>query len=123
MSILLSLMETGIVTELKAFRTDTIQLKTWVFGAANDISKMPKELLSRFVVFQLPNYSRQEFIDVVVKVLTEKEKVTAKIARYIAEALSERTRDVRHAVKIARVCKKEREVDEAIKLLERYKGI
>ena len=55
-SVLISLMETGVVSELLAGRTETIQLKTWVFASANDQSKLPPELRSRFLRLTLHEY-------------------------------------------------------------------
>src|SRR6185436_8646397 len=47
---LLSLMETGIVSETKFQKTRNTQLKTWVFATSNGIDRMLTPLLSRFVV-------------------------------------------------------------------------
>jgi len=116
-SVLISLMETGVVSELLAGRTETIQLKTWVFASANDQSKLPPELRSRFMRFNLAEYSLEQFREVVVKTLTRREGLDPNLAEYIAERLMFKTRDVREAVRLARLCKSREEVDEVLEAM------
>ena len=81
---------------------------------------MPKELLSRFRVLYLPPYTKEEFIDASTKVLVERGKVEPDLASYIAERAWEVSRDVREAVRIGRICRNRDEVDEDIRLIEKY---
>ena len=119
-SVLISLMETGVVSELLAGRTETIQLKTWVFASANDQSKLPPELRSRFLRLTLHEYGSQEFREVVVKTLTKREGLDHDLAEYIAKRLMFETRDVRDAVRLARLCKGREEVDEVLEAVLCY---
>lgn len=112
MSVLLSLMETGIVSNTKANNITQKQLPTRVFAAANDLSRIPKEMLSRFEVVNLRDYTPDEFKAVVVNVLTRREGIAQDIAEYIAAAvliLPKASRDVREAIRIARIAQNDKE--------------
>jgi len=122
---LLSLMERGIITETKYRRHRKLKLKTWVFASANRIHKIPPELLSRFLLLRFRDYTPEEFMDVVVKVLTDREKVPQSLAVYIADKVLNElgSRDVRDAVKVARLLKSKTkdEVNHVIGILKRQK--
>lgn len=119
-AILLSLAETGIVRETKVSKQREVRLNTSIFAAANSAKGMPKELLSRFRVLYLPPYTEKEFIESSTKVLIEREKVEPDLASYIAERAWEVSRDVREAVRIGKICRNRDEVDEDIRLMEKY---
>lgn len=119
-AVLLSLAETGIVRETKFGKQREIQLATNIFAAANRVESMPKELLSRFRTLFLPEYSEEEFIEAATKVLIDREKVSPELAAYIAEKTWAVSKDVREAVRIAKICKTQHEVDLDIQLLKRY---
>ncbi|GAH37742.1 unnamed protein product, partial [marine sediment metagenome] len=70
---LLSLMERGLITETKYKRHRQMKLKCWVFASANRITRIPEELMSRFVTLKFKPYSDIEFMDVCVNVLTKRE--------------------------------------------------
>lgn len=64
-SIMLGLMERGVILETKSQKTRGIVLNTMVFAACNSSSKFTKEFISRFAWhFRFPKYTRDEFIDV-----------------------------------------------------------
>ena len=125
LSVLLSLMERGFVTETKYRRHRSLRLKTWVFGSANEIHGLPKELLSRFTPLRFREYTPDEFIDVAVKVLTERENIDSNLAVYIAEESLNLlgTRDVRDCVKVARLLKQKspEDVDKVVEILTKQK--
>lgn len=111
-SALLSLMETGIVTRLKKGMRENIRLGTLVFATCNRLDRLPPELRSRFWTLHFREYSQDEFRRVVVGVLTMREGASQELAEYIAEKLAGRTKDVRDAVRLARVCETRGDVDE-----------
>jgi len=119
-SILLSLMQTGVVTRLKKGMTEAVEMKTWVFGAANFDDRIPPELMSRFGKIYLHEYSREDFIRVAVNILSKRENTDPLLAQYIAEKLASSTRDVRDAIRLARLGRSREEVDEALKIMEKY---
>jgi len=125
LSALLSLMHKGYVTETKYKRHRTVRLKTWVFGSANDISRLPKELLSRFALLRFRDYTDDEFREVTVNVLREQEDIPENLAVYIAEKVLRElnSRDVRDAVRCSRLLKTKtkEEVDAIISILKRQR--
>lgn len=121
---LLSLMESGKVVETKYGRRSEEYMKVWVFAACNKTKGIPPENLSRFPFqFHFREYTPEEYVEVVVRTLTEREYVDPDLAKYIADQLVRYTKDVRKAVGIGRVCTSTEEVDELIRTLRKYKGI
>jgi len=125
LSALLSLMHKGYISETKYRRHRTLRLKTWVFASANDISHLPRELLSRFVLLRFRDYTDDEFRDVSVDVLREQEKIPESLGLYIAERVLRElnSRDVRDCVKVARLLKEQTkdEVDRLIDIMRKQK--
>lgn len=103
---LLSIMQTGRIIRAKVGRRLDVKLNVWVIGAANKIYKMPPELLSRFAVCQLTQYTAAEFRSVVASVLFTHEDTSADDAGEIALRLVGRTHDVRDAIRVARLAKR-----------------
>ncbi|MFQ6077508.1 MAG: AAA family ATPase, partial [Candidatus Bathyarchaeia archaeon] len=120
---LLSAMESGYVAELKYRRQRSVMTPLRVFASANRIHRLPRELQSRFYKIHLKEYSRREFVEVAVKVLTLREGVDKDLAKYIAERLSRRTRDVREAVRLARLVGTKEEVKTVLEVVSRYGGM
>ena len=106
--------------ETKVSKHREVRLNTNIFAAANSTKGMPKELLSRFRVLYLPQYTKEEFIDASTKVLVEREEVAPDLASYIAERTWEVSRDVREAVRIGKICRNRDQVDEDIRLMAKY---
>jgi len=125
LSALLSLMHKGYISETKFRRHRTLRLKTWVFGSANDISRLPKELLSRFLLLRFRDYTDDEFREVSIDVLKEQENISENLGLYIAEKVLRdlNSRDVRDAIKICRLLKEKTkdEVDRIVQILNRQK--
>jgi len=125
LAILLSLMHKGLIRETKYRRHRTLRLKTWVFASANDISHLPRELMSRFLPLKFRDYNDDEFYEVVVNVLKEQESISENLGLYIAERTLKvlNSRDVRDTIKVARLLKErtKEEVDKIIEILRRQK--
>lgn len=117
-SALLSLMADGVVTRLKKGMTEKVKVKTWVFAAVNREDSLPPELKSRFLIRRLTEYSEQDYKEVVRAVLVKREHVGEVIACEIADRMSRFSRDVRDAVKVARLHKGQQSppVDQVIEL-------
>lgn len=105
LSVLLSVMESGVVTVTKHGHRDRFEVDTRVVGAANTVGRMPPEFLSRFgFTLRLRPYGREEFLEVCRRYLIERENVPSEIAESIGEAVWEYLeRDVRVARSIARM--------------------
>lgn len=103
---LLSLMQTGRIIRAKVGRKLDEQMTVWVVAAANRTYKMPPELLSRFSIHQLSEYTTAEFVSVVKNVLVTHEDTGEDSAAEIATRLLGKTHDVRDAVRVARLGKR-----------------
>jgi len=121
-AVLLSLMQTGIVSETKSGKRREIKLRTKVFAASNTL-KMAPELLSRFMLLRFKPYSRDDFLLVASNLLRKREDVDSGLASYIAGkvwALSRSFPDPRQAVRVARLAKTKDEVDKLLEVMARY---
>jgi len=106
-TILLSLTETGIVSETKHGKRREINLKTKVFATSNTL-KMSPELTSRFMVLRFKPYTRDEFLAVTANVLRKRENIDGDLASYISEQVWQLPHgfgDPRQAVRVARLAK------------------
>lgn len=83
-AVLLSLTQTGIVSETKFGKRREIQLTTRVFAASNTM-KMAPELVFRFLPLQFKPYSKMDFLMVATNLLRKRENVDGDLAVYIAE--------------------------------------
>lgn len=117
--VLLSLQETGIVKDVKSGKTREMHLNATVYAAANSLKRIPKENLDRFEIINVPEYSENEFREVVKNILIKREGASEEIANYIAQKIPKKS--VRQAIRIFRASKGEREkVDEIIRLLKMF---
>jgi len=116
MSVLLSLMESGIVARLKKRMREMEKMTTWVLGGANRDDHIWPELKSRFFIVHLPEYSEADFIQVCRGVLVGREDVDSKLANYIVKSIASHTRDVREAVHLGRLCKTSEDVDKLVRI-------
>jgi Holliday junction DNA helicase RuvB len=121
LSVLLSLMEHGIVTKLVHGQELCLQLETKVFAACNVVNRLPPELRSRFLILRFREYTEDEFIEVSRTVLTMREGVDPTLADYIAHKLVKYTKDVRDAIKVARLANNKQEVDRVVNLMFKKK--
>ena len=108
---LLSLMQSGIISETKIKKTRSTQLKTWVFATSNGTKKLSDALLSRFMVIELEKYSYEEFKDISVQLLVnseeEEEEVDFDLANTIAEEVYRNFQhpNIRDVMKIGRIAR------------------
>jgi len=118
---LLSLMETGIVKEVKHNKTRELTLPAKVYAACNVKENLPPELLSRFQFkLHFKPYTREEFIEVSKRVLTLREGKDEELALYIANKVSLLSRDVRDCIGIARLSETKNDVDFLIEVKKKY---
>jgi len=120
-AVLLSLCETGRITEVIHGKTREAHLDTTVFACGNRLKGIPPEVISRFQVLHFLPYSKTEFTMIVEHVLTRRQ-VTPELALYIAEKVSSElgSKDVRQALRVAKMAKTRNQVDSIIRALSRY---
>jgi len=112
---LLSLMETGILTQTMHSKVRHTRLKTWVFATSNGTKKLSEPLLNRFRVMYLNEYEFSQFYEISVKKLLDEgldQKAAAEITISVWELLP--NPNIRNCVQIGRLVKNERDIEMAI---------
>jgi MoxR-like ATPase len=112
---LLSLMETGMLTQTMHKRIRQAHLKTWVFATSNGTKNLSEPLLSRFRVMHLSEYEFSQFYEIAVKKLLAEglgKKTADEIAISVWEQLP--NPNIRNCVQIGRLVKNEQDIEMAI---------
>jgi Holliday junction DNA helicase RuvB len=120
---LLNVMETGILSETKLKgKTRQKKMKLWVFATSNDIGKLSAPLRSRFMELHLKEYSYEEFIEIVCRLLEKKLHMNTNLASIIGDAVWNRMRskDVRDAIMIAKLAKSPSDIEWLVELQMKY---
>lgn len=120
-TVLLSLMETGIIAETKHMKTRNTQVKTWVFATTNETNHMLTPLLSRFLVLHFKQYKFENFLDISIHMLGQ-EGIAKDIANEVATQVwhNMRSKDIRDCIKIAHLAKTKDDVIWIVETLLRY---
>jgi MoxR-like ATPase len=102
---LLNLMEAGIVSETKYGKTREAKIKTSVFASRNDPTRLSGPLLSRFLIVELEPYTYEQFYEITLHLLDKD------FARIIADAVWNRSRNLRDCVRIGKLARSEEDVN------------
>ena len=111
---LLNVMETGILSETKLKgKTRQKKMKLWIFATSNDVERLSGPLRSRFMELHLEEYTYEEFIEIVQRLLKKRYHLDLHIAEKIGYAVwnQMKSKDVRDAIKIAKLTKSPTDVD------------
>ena len=114
-TMLLSLMETGILTQTVHSKVRHTHLKTWVFATSNGTKKLSEPLLSRFRVMYLNEYEFSQFYEISVKKLLADgldKKAADEIAISVWDQLP--NPNIRNCVQIGRLVKSEQDIETAV---------
>ena len=120
---LLNAMETGIICETKLNgKTRQKKMKLWIFATSNNVDKLSKALRSRFMELHLKEYAYEEFMDIVRKLLKKRYSMDENISQKIAYAVWNvmNSKDVREAIKIAKLTKSSSDVDWLVNVKMKY---
>ena len=119
---LLSLMETGILSETKYEKTRKSIMRTWVFASCNDEKKLLTPLLSRFFVLYFRKYNYATFEKIANHILAIECNMDFEVSTLIAQLVWNKlkSRDIRDCVKIGRICNNKEDVYTIVKTLIRY---
>src|SRR5438067_5438792 len=99
---LLTMMERGEFTTTKVRNTQTVKAKIVIFATSNSIQRLSKPLLSRFTIFEIPEYTYEEFEAISVRII---KKLPHNVVVQIASSVWKRgSRDIRDVFKIAKLC-------------------
>ena len=119
---LLSLMETGILSETKYEKNRKSIMRTWVFASCNDEKKLLTPLLSRFFVLYFKKYDYATFEKISNHILAGECSLDSEISTLVAQLVWNKlkSRDIRDCIKIGRICNNKEDVYTIIKTLMRY---
>jgi len=119
---LLSLMETGILSETKFEKTRKSVMRTWVFASCNNEKKLLTPLLSRFFVLYFKKYDYRTFEKISNHILSRECNLDLAISTLIANLVWSKlkSRDIRDCIKIGRICKNKDDVNMIVNTLRRY---
>jgi Holliday junction resolvasome RuvABC ATP-dependent DNA helicase subunit len=105
-NMLLNLLETEVLTSTKVKKTREMEFKgIKLFATSNDIDAISKPLRSRLVELHLPEYSEQDFQNIVVKLACKKFRLDEETAKEISRVVWHeiRTKDVRDAIQLSKL--------------------
>jgi Holliday junction resolvasome RuvABC ATP-dependent DNA helicase subunit len=122
-AVLLNAMQTGIISETKLKgKTRQKKMKIWIFATSNDVHRLSEPLRSRFMELHLKEYSYEEFIEIVRRLLKKRYHLDVNISEKIAYAVWNQmnSKDLRDAVKIAKLTKSYTDVDWLVDVQMKY---
>jgi MoxR-like ATPase len=118
---LLTMMERGEFTNTKVRNTKTVKANIVIFASSNSIERLSKPLLSRFTVFEIPEYSYEEFEAIAVRII---KKLPQNAVIQIASSIWKMgSRDIRDVLKIAKLCNPsdgEEDISRLISIHQKY---
>jgi MoxR-like ATPase len=68
---LLTMMERGEFTTTKFRNTQTVKANIVIFATSNSIQRLSKPLLSRFTIFEIPEYTYEEFETISMRIISK----------------------------------------------------
>ncbi|MGA7692479.1 MAG: AAA family ATPase, partial [Nitrososphaeraceae archaeon] len=121
---LLNLLETGILTSTKIRKTAQQKMNIKVFATSNDIDRISKPLRSRFLEFNLPSYTYEEFCEIAVKLTEQRNGHDREIAMKIVDTVWNKlnSRDVRDIIQISKLTRSINDVEFLANTLQKYKS-
>jgi MoxR-like ATPase len=118
----LTVMERGEFTSTKVRNTRTVKASVAIFATSNSTERLSKPLLSRFTIFEIPEYSYDEFETISVKLIKKlPQNAVIQIASSVWKTGS---RDIRDDLKIAKVCNPadtEEDINRLITISQKYR--
>jgi replication-associated recombination protein RarA len=123
-NVLLNLLENGILSSTKVGKTRNIRLKgVKIFATSNDVARLIGPLKSRLLLFELPEYTWESFLEVTKKLLHKRyrldEIVSTKVARVVWSSIQ--TRDLRDVLAIGKLTKNIDDVEFIATTLRKYR--
>jgi len=120
---LLNVMETGILSETKLnAKTRQKKMKLWIFATSNDVERLSEPLRSRFMELHLDEYTYEEFIEIVRRLLKKRYHLDANLSEKIGYAVwnQMKSKDIRDAINIAKLTKSATDIDWIVDVQMKY---
>jgi MoxR-like ATPase len=115
-------MERGEFTTTKVRNTKTVKANKVIFATSNSTERLSKPLLSRFTVFEIPEYTYEEFETISTRIIRKlPQNAVIQIASSIWKTGS---RDIRDVLKIAKLCNPtdtEEDINRLIAIHQKYR--
>jgi MoxR-like ATPase len=99
---LLTMMERGEFTTTKVRNTQTVKANMAIFATSNGTERLSKSLLSRFTIFEIPEYTYEEFKTISIRIIKKLPQNT--IIQIASSVWKMGSRDIRDVLKIAKLC-------------------
>jgi len=115
-NLLINVCEYGIVAKITTNEKISFKTNTKVIATANTTKRIPKPLLSRFLILQFREYNDEEFINI-AKNLLKNYELDEETKDYIIQKTIA-TKDVRNVIKLANICKNKEDVEKFAKILK-----
>ena len=118
---LLTMMERGSFTSTKVRNTRTVKADMVIFATSNSTERLSKPLLSRFTVFEIPEYSYPEFEAISVRIIKRLPQNT--VIQIASSFWKSGSRDIRDVLKIAKLCNPkdtEQDITRLISIHQKY---
>ncbi len=112
---LLTLMERGEFTSTKVRNTQTVKANIVMFATSNSTERLSKPLLSRFTLFEIPEYSYPEFEAISVRIIKKLPQNT--VIQIASSVWKMGSRDIRDVLKIAKLCNHSDTEDDITRLI------
>jgi len=119
---LLTMMERGEFTTIKVRNTQTVKANTVIFATSNSTERLSKPLLSRFTVFEIPEYTYKVFEAISLMII---KKLPQNIIVQLASSVWKTgSKDIRDVLKIAKLCNAadtEEDINRLISIHQKYR--
>jgi Holliday junction resolvasome RuvABC ATP-dependent DNA helicase subunit len=119
---LLSMMERGEFTSTKVRNTKTVKANIVIFATSNSTERLSKPLLSRFTVFEIPEYTYEEFEGIALRLIKKLHpNIVVQIACSVWKTGSKDIRDVLKIAKLSNPSDGEEDITRLISIHQKYR--
>ena len=124
-TVLLSLMEGGVISETKHRKIRQSQLHTSVFAASNSTDNLLPPLLTRFSVLKLQPYSFEEFKEITRRILFREGGIDAASSDIISDTVWNKMKsaNLRDCVRIAHMARSKDDIPWVASTLMKYSKV
>jgi Holliday junction resolvasome RuvABC ATP-dependent DNA helicase subunit len=119
---LLTMMERGQFTTTKVRNMNTVKANVVIFATSNSTERLSKPLLSRFTIFEIPEYTYEEFEAISTKIIKKLPQNT--VIQIASSVWKNGSRDIRDVLKIAKLCNprdSEEDINRLISIHQKYR--
>ena len=120
---LLNVMETGLLSETKLKgKTRQKKMNLSIFATSNEVAGLSAPLRSRFMELHLEEYTYEEFMEIVRRLLEKRFRLDSTISEKISYEVwyTIKSKDVRDAIRIAKLVKSREDVDWLVNVQLKY---